>query len=338
MLLFVFLFLVALCQRLCIWLSGYSRLCRLVSVGSGCKGTGERCASASAPGRPIGVHILPRELKSEDCRSQCQQAAAAKSEGVCSSREGCQLLISFRSACHGQGAPLVLSLSLECSMVAVTRWGHAWITGSWGGVSVLTKWLEACVLVHGMWAHGEEPGDWGVACLLERGALTFSSRRLAAAVLLVAEAASFLCRGGCWGSLQQTLQNPSVQAAQVFHTAEGLLSPQWPGLSVFSAEQVAGDQQWYPCGLRRRPPPFVVLHHFQMSQLKSISSVILPVQSSSTRGYTVLLQVLVDSCVLFLGQVSTLLLTGVIIGPRLGKHPPLFAGISLPVHFSGLLS
>lgn len=54
-----------------------------------------------------------------------------------------------------------------------------------------------------------------------------SSRRLAAAVLLVAEAASFLCRGG-WVEVHSSKHYRILLVCKlpVFHTAEGLLSPQ----------------------------------------------------------------------------------------------------------------
>lgn len=270
------------------------------------------------------------------------QAAAAKSEGVCSSREGCRGPpdLSFsRSACHGQGAPSWCWVCLwSASMVAVMpEVGACLDHWSWGWSVCAHKVTEACVLVHGMWAHGEEPGDWGVHVSWEGCNNVSSSRRLAAAVLLVAEAASFLCRGGCWGSLQQTLQNPLVCKLPVFHTAEGLLSPQWPGLSVFSAEQAAGDRS----GIRRvaYADVFHPLLFFAIFRCLSWSP---SPQWSFLCSHPPLVatlcccRFLFDSCVL-LGQVP-LVANCVIIGPRL-VHPPLSCRhLSLPVHFSSLLS
>lgn len=114
-----------------------------------------------------GTHSAPWAEVRRLQVSMSVKIAAAKGEGVCSSREGCwgPPDHSFsHSACHGQGAPSWFWVWLwRASVVAVVpevgACLHHW---SWGWSVCAHRVTEACVLVHGMWAHVEEPRAWGV--------------------------------------------------------------------------------------------------------------------------------------------------------------------------------
>lgn len=238
----------------------------------------------------------------------------------------------------GRGIPLGAEsgFGVPCVWPWCLRWGHAWVTEA--GVECVCSesdwsvcsWCWGCELMWRSWGSGPcmSPG---------RGTITSPSlggqqQQWLLVITLVAEAASFLCRGGCWGSLQQTRQNPLVGKLPVFHTAEGLLSPRWPGLPVFSAEQAAGDCSGV-CWVAYAD----VLHSSLFSAISKCPSWSPSPQWSFLCSSSPL--VATRSCCRFLfdsiilpGQVS-LVDNCLIIAPR-PVHPPLFCQhLSLPVHF-----
>ena len=190
---------------------------------------------------------------------------------------------------RARGSLLVLSLALECLRGGSGAWG--------GGMLGSLKLGVECVLTKRL-----KPVFWCVGCELMRRSrapgMCMSPGRLAAAVAL----GYYLGGRRCQLSLQRrllgftpanTTESSSVQAARIPHCWATAESSVTTAVSLLYRASCWGPQWYPPCGLRWRPSPFVVLGHFWVSQLNSISSVILPVQLFSTFSYTVLLQVLI---------------------------------------------
>ena len=255
---------------------------------------GERCVLVPALGKAhwCSTHSAPW-AESEDCRCQCQYRLQQPRVKVSAAAERAvgDLLIALFPTVHvtGKGLPLgsESGFGVPPWWQWCLRWGHAWITEAGGGVCA-HKETEACVLVRGMWAHVEEPAP----------GMCMSPGRLAAAVAL----GYYLGGRRCQLSLQRrllgftpanTTESSSVQAARIPHCWAAAESSVTTAVSLLYRARCWWPQWYPPCGLRWRPSPFVVLGHFWVSQLNSISSVILPVQLFSTFSYTVLLQVLI---------------------------------------------